>query len=186
MKKRNLMLLSAIAAASILMTGCGFTADDPADSQAVTITPEPVEATATPAPTSTPTPTVTPAANLTTTPAAGTATDGTAASTDGTTANGTTSADGTASTDTTSATDSTSDGSDSSAASSTSTSSGDATSYVGSTLNDFMSVYGTPIDYEPAYDADGNEVGGVYSFNDFSITTDFMSGSETVEAVDYY
>ena len=45
MKKRNLMLLSAIAAASILMTGCGFTADDPADSQAVTITPEP---TATP------------------------------------------------------------------------------------------------------------------------------------------
>ena len=39
MKKRNLMLLSAIAAASILMTGCGFTADDPADSQAVTITP---------------------------------------------------------------------------------------------------------------------------------------------------
>ena len=26
----------------------------------------------------------------------------------------------------------------------------------------------------------------VYSFNDFSITTDFMSGSETVEAVDYY
>ena len=49
MKKRNLMLLSAIAAASILMTGCGFTADDPADSQAVTITPEPAEATATPA-----------------------------------------------------------------------------------------------------------------------------------------
>ena len=31
MKKRNLMLLSAIAAASILMTGCGFTADDPAE-----------------------------------------------------------------------------------------------------------------------------------------------------------
>ena len=73
MKKRNLMLLSAIAAASILMTGCGFTADDPADSQAVTITPEPVAATATPAPTSTPTPTVTPAAALTTTPAPGTA-----------------------------------------------------------------------------------------------------------------
>ena len=49
-----------------------------------------------------------------------------------------------------------------------------------------MSVYGSPIEYEPAYDANGNEVGGVYSFNDFSITTDFMSGSETVEAVDYY
>ena len=87
MKKRNLMLLSAIAAASILMTGCGFTADDPADSQAVTITPEPVEATATPAPTSTPAPTVTPAANLTTTPAPAAA-DGTAASTDGTAASG--------------------------------------------------------------------------------------------------
>ncbi len=57
MKKRNLMLLSAIAAASILMTGCGFTADDPADSQAVTITPEPTD---TPAPTATPAPTVTP------------------------------------------------------------------------------------------------------------------------------
>lgn len=188
MKKRNLMLLSAIAAASILMTGCGFTADDPADSQAVTITPEPVEATATPAPTSTPAPTVTPAANLTTTPAAGATADGTAASTNGTTADGsaTTSSDGAASADTASATDNTSTGSDSSSASSTSASSGDATSYVGSTLNDFMSVYGTPIDYEPAYDADGNEVGGVYSFNDFSITTDFMSGSETVEAVDYY
>ena len=47
MKKRNLMLLSAIAAASILMTGCGFTADDPADSQAVTITPEPTDYTGT-------------------------------------------------------------------------------------------------------------------------------------------
>lgn len=187
MKKRNLMLLSAIAAASILMTGCGFTADDPADSQAVTITPEPVEATATPAPTSTPAPTVTPAANLTTTPAATNA-DGTAASADGTTTDGTAaSTDGSTSTDASSDA-STSTGSDdsSSSSSSASASSGDATSYVGSTLNDFMSVYGTPIEYEPAYDADGNEVGGVYSFNDFSITTDFMSGSETVEAVDYY
>ena len=53
-------------------------------------------------------------------------------------------------------------------------------------LNEFMNIYGTPVDYEPAYDANGNEVGGVYSFNDFSITTDFTSGSETVEAVDYY
>lgn len=184
MKKRNLMLLSAIAAASILMTGCGFTADDPADSQAVTITPEPIEATATPAPTSTPAPTVTPAANLTTTPAPA-ATDGTAASTDGTTA----STAGNTSGDNTSADASSSTGSDvSSDASSTSTSSssGDATSYVGSTLTEFMNVYGSPIEYEPAYDANGNEVGGVYSFNDFSITTDFMSGSETVEAVDYY
>ena len=179
MKKRNLMLLSALAAVSILMTGCGFTADDPADSQAVTITPEPVAATATPAPTSTPTPTVTPAAALTTTPAPGTATNGDTATADGTAAGTTTSTDGTASTDT-----STSTGSDSSSASSTS--SGDATAYVGSTLSDFMSVYGSPIEYEPAYDANGNEVGGVYSFNDFSITTDFMSGSETVEAVDYY
>lgn len=34
-----------------------------------------------------------------------------------------------------------------------------------------MNIYGTPVDYEPAYDANGNEVGGVYSFNDFSITT---------------
>ena len=143
MKKRNLMLLSAIAAASILMSGCGFTADDPADSQAVTITPEPTD---TPAPTATPAPTVTPAANLTPTPAP--------AGTD--------------------------------ASSTASASSGDASSYVGSTLNEFMNIYGTPVDYEPAYDANGNEVGGVYSFNDFSITTDFTSGSETVEAVDYY
>ena len=184
MKKRNLMLLSALAAVSILMTGCGFTADDPADSQAVTITPEPVEATATPAPTSTPAPTVTPAANLTTTPAPAAA-DGTAASTDGTTA----SADGNTSSDNTSADASSSTGSDvnsDTSSTSTSSSSGDATSYVGSTLTEFMNVYGSPIEYEPAYDANGNEVGGVYSFNDFSITTDFMSGSETVEAVDYY
>ena len=62
MKKRNLMLLSAIAAASILMTGCGFTADDPADSQAVTITPEPTD---TPAPTATPDATETPSATAT-------------------------------------------------------------------------------------------------------------------------
>ena len=183
------MLLSAIAAASILMTGCGFTADDPADSQAVTITPEPVEATATPAPTSTPAPTVTPAANLTTTPAPATA-DGTSASTDGTAADGTAaSTDGSTSGDSTSADASSSTGSDSSSdtsSASSSSSSGDATSYVGSTLTEFMNVYGSPIEYEPAYDADGNEVGGVYSFNDFSITTDFMSGSETVEAVDYY
>ena len=147
MKKRNLMLLSAIAAASILMTGCGFTADDPADSQAVTITPEP---TATPAPTATTT-------------------------------------DGTASTDSSTSSDAAStDTSSDSASSTASASSGDASSYVGSTLNEFMNIYGTPVDYEPAYDANGNEVGGVYSFNDFSITTDFTSGSETVEAVDYY
>ena len=44
----------------------------------------------------------------------------------------------------------------------------------------------TPIEYEPAYDANGNEVGGVYSYNDFSVTTDFTSGSEVVAAVDYY
>ncbi len=188
MKKRNLMLLSAIAAASILMTGCGFTADDPADSQAVTITPEPAEATSTPTPTSTPAPTVTPAANLTTTPApdgtAGTdASASTSTSADGTTA----AADGSTSADNTSADSSTgSDSSSDASSASTGASSGDASSYVGSTLNDFMSAYGTPIEYEPAYDANGNEVGGVYSFNDFSITTDFTSGSETVEAVDYY
>ena len=158
MKKRNLMLLSAIAAASILMTGCGFTADDPADSQAVTITPEP---TATPAPAGTDA--------SSTTPADGTTTDGTA-STDSSTSSDA------ASTDTSS----------DSASSTASASSGDASSYVGSTLNEFMNIYGTPVDYEPAYDANGNEVGGVYSFNDFSITTDFTSGSETVEAVDYY
>ena len=153
MKKRNLMLLSAIAAASILMTGCGFTADDPADSQAVTITP--------------PAPAGTDASS--TTPADGTTTDGTA-STDSSTSSDA------ASTDTSS----------DSASSTASASSGDASSYVGSTLNEFMNIYGTPVDYEPAYDANGNEVGGVYSFNDFSITTDFTSGSETVEAVDYY
>ena len=169
MKKRNLMLLSAIAAASILMTGCGFTADDPADSQAVTITPEPTEAT------------VTPAANLTTTPApAGTDASSTTPA-DGTTTDGTASTDSSTSSDAAS-TDTSSD----SASSTASASSGDASSYVGSTLNEFMNIYGTPVDYEPAYDANGNEVGGVYSFNDFSITTDFTSGSETVEAVDYY
>ena len=172
MKKRNLMLLSAIAAASILMTGCGFTADDPADNQAVTITPEP---TATPAPTATPT------ANLTTTPApAGTDASSTTPA-DGTTTDGTASTDSSTSSDAAS-TDTSSD----SASSTASASSGDASSYVGSTLNEFMNIYGTPVDYEPAYDANGNEVGGVYSFNDFSITTDFTSGSETVEAVDYY
>ncbi|MBU5480340.1 hypothetical protein KQI91_03785 [Blautia sp. MSJ-19] len=180
------MLLSAIAAASIIMTGCGFSPDDSGDSQAVTISPEPAEATSTPAPTTTPAPTVTPAASLTTTPAPATA-NGTSASTDGTTTDGTsTSADGSTSGDTTSASDASTGSDDSSSASGNSSSSGDASAYVGSTLNDFMSVYGTPIEYEPAYDADGNEVGGVYSFNDFSITTDFMSGSETVEAVDYY
>lgn len=178
MKKRNLMLLSAIAAASILMTGCGFTADDPADSQAVTITPEP---TATPAHTATPAPTVTPTANLTTTPApAGTDASSTTPA-DGTTTDGTASTDSSTSSDAAS-TDTSSD----SASSTASASSGDASSYVGSTLNEFMNIYGTPVDYEPAYDANGNEVGGVYSFNDFSITTDFTSGSETVEAVDYY
>lgn len=182
MKKRNLMLLSVIAAASILMTGCGFTADDSADSQAVPITPEPIEATATPAPTSTPAPTVTPAANLTTTPTPGAA-DGTTTDSAATT-DGTATADGTATGDAASTDASASTGTDNSAASSTS--SDDANSYVGSTLSTFMSVYGTPIEYEPAYDANGVEVGGVYSFNDFSITTDFTSGSETVEAVSYY
>ena len=33
MKKRNILLFSAIAAASITMAGCGFSAEDPADSQ---------------------------------------------------------------------------------------------------------------------------------------------------------
>ena len=101
-------------------------------------------------------------------------------------ADGTTT-DGTASTDSSTSSDAAStDTSSDSASSTASASSGDASSYVGSTLNEFMNIYGTPVDYEPAYDANGNEVGGVYSFNDFSITTDFTSGSETVEAVDYY
>lgn len=180
MKKRNLMLLTAIAAASVLMAGCGFAPDDSADSQAVTISPEPADPTATPAPTSTPTPTAAPTSTPTPTPTA----DGTSA--DGASADGIsgTAADGTSSTDSTAA------GSadvSSSSSSSASTSSGDAASYVGSTLNQFMNVYGTPIEYEPAYDANGNEIGGVYSFDSFSITTNFIDYSyETVEAVDYY
>lgn len=185
MKKRNILLFSAIAAASITMAGCGFSAEDPADSQAVTITPE-AEVTATPAPTvtpaptSTPAPTVTPAAGASGTDAAGTAaTDGT--TTDGTASDGSTSADGTSS-DASAGTDSGSD----TGASSTSTSSGDASSAVGNSFTSFMDTYGSPIEYEPAYDANGNEVGGVYSYNDFSVTTDFTSGSEVVAAVDYY
>ena len=122
-----------------------------------------------------------PTANLTTTPApAGTDASSTTPA-DGTTTDGTASTDSSTSSDAAS-TDTSSD----SASSTASASSGDASSYVGSTLNEFMNIYGTPVDYEPAYDANGNEVGGVYSFNDFSITTDFTSGSETVEAVDYY
>lgn len=180
MKRKNLMLLTAIAAASILMTGCGFAPDDSADSQAVTISPEPADPTATPAATATPTPTATPAVSPTPTPAADTtASDGTSAdSTSNATADGSTTTDSTGTYS--------SDASASSAASA-STSSGDATSYVGSTLNQFMNVYGTPIEYEPAYDANGNEIGGVYSFDSFSITTNFIDYSyETVEAVDYY
>ena len=173
MKKRNILLFSAIAAASITMAGCGFSAEDPADSQAVSITPE-AEVTATPAPT------VTPAAGASGTDAAGTAAaDGT--TTDGTASDGSTSADSTSS-DASAGTDSGSD----TGASSTSTSSGDASSSVGNSFTSFMDAYGTPIEYEPAYDANGNEVGGVYSYNDFSVTTDFTSGSEVVAAVDYY
>ena len=178
MKKRNILLFSAIAAASITMAGCGFSAEDPADSQAVSITPE-AEVT-TPAPTATPAPTVTPAAGASGTDAAGTAAaDGT--TTDGTASDGSTSADSTSS-DASAGTDSGSD----TGASSTSTSSGDASASVGNSFTSFMDAYGTPIEYEPAYDANGNEVGGVYSYNDFSVTTDFTSGSEVVAAVDYY
>ena len=172
MKKRNILLFSAIAAASITMAGCGFSAEDPADSQAVSITPE-AEVTATPAPT------VTPAASADGAAAGTTAANGT--TTDGTTSDGSASADGTSS-DASAGTDSGSD----TGASSTSTSSGDASSSVGNSFTSFMDAYGTPIEYEPAYDANGNEVGGVYSYNDFSVTTDFTSGSEVVTAVDYY
>ena len=101
--------------------------------------------------------------------------------TDGTTSDGSASADGTSS-DASAGTDSGSD----TGASSTSTSSGDASASVGNSFTSFMDAYGTPIEYEPAYDANGNEVGGVYSYNDFSVTTDFTSGSEVVAAVDYY
>ena len=173
MKKRNILLFSAIAAASITMAGCGFSAEDPADSQAVTITPE-AEVTATPAPT------VTPAASADGAAAGTTAADGT--TTDGTASDGTTSADGTSTTDASTGTDT---GSDASAAC-TGAASGDASSAVGNSFTSFMDAYGTPIEYEPAYDANGNEVGGVYSYNDFSVTTDFTSGSEVVTAVDYY
>ena len=173
MKKRNILLFSAIAAASITMAGCGFSAEDPADSQAVTITPE-AEVTATPAPT------VTPAASANGAAAGTTAADGT--TTDGTASDGTTSADGTSTTDASTGTDTGSDAS----ASGTGASSGDASSAVGNSFTSFMDTYGSPIEYEPAYDANGNEVGGVYSYNDFSVTTDFTSGSEVVAAVDYY
>ena len=169
MKKRNILLFSAIAAASITMAGCGFSAEDPADSQAVSITPE-AEVTATPAPT------VTPAAGASGTDAAGTA------AADGTTTDGTASADGTSTTDTSTGTDTSSDAS----AAGTGAASGDASSAVGNSFTSFMDTYGSPIEYEPAYDANGNEVGGVYSYNDFSVTTDFTSGSEVVAAVDYY
>ena len=101
--------------------------------------------------------------------------------TDGTASDGSTSADSTSS-DASAGTDSGSD----TGASSTSTSSGDASASVGNSFTSFMDAYGTPIEYEPAYDANGNEVGGVYSYNDFSVTTDFTSGSEVVAAVDYY
>ena len=186
MKKRNILLFSAIAAASITMAGCGFSAEDPADSQAVSITPE-AEVTATPAPTATlaptatPAPTVTPAAGASGTDAAGTAAaDGT--TTDGTASDGSTSADGTSTTDASTGTDTSSDAS----AAGTGAASGDASSAVGNSFTSFMDTYGSPIEYEPAYDANGNEVGGVYSYNDFSVTTDFTSGSEVVAAVDYY
>ena len=169
MKKRNILLFSAIAAASITMAGCGFSAEDPADSQAVSITPE-AEVTATPAPT------VTPAAGASGTDAAGTA------AADGTTTDGTASADGTSTTDASTGTDTSSDAS----AVGTGAASGDASSAVGNSFTSFMDTYGSPIEYEPAYDANGNEVGGVYSYNDFSVTTDFTSGSEVVAAVDYY
>ena len=168
MKKRNILLFSAIAAASITMAGCGFSAEDPADSQAVSITPE-AEVTATPAPT------VTPAAS------ADSAAAGTTAA-DGTTTDGTASADGTSTTDASTGTDTSSDAS----AVGTGAASGDASSAVGNSFTSFMDTYGSPIEYEPAYDANGNEVGGVYSYNDFSVTTDFTSGSEVVAAVDYY
>ena len=184
MKKRNILLFSAIAAASITMAGCGFSAEDPADSQAVSITPE-AEVTATPAPTATSAPTATPAPTVTPAASADGAAAGTTSAngttTDGTTSDGSASADGTSS-DASAGTDSGSD----TGASSTSTSSGDASSSVGNSFTSFMDAYGTPIEYEPAYDANGNEVGGVYSYNDFSVTTDFTSGSEVVTAVDYY
>ena len=185
MKKRNILLFSAIAAASITMAGCGFSAEDPADSQAVTITTE-SEVTATPdptattAPTATSAPTVTPAASADGAAAGTTAADGT--TTDGTASDGTTSADGTSTTDASTGTDTGSDAS----ASGAGASSGDASSAVGNSFTSFMDTYGSPIEYEPAYDANGNEVGGVYSYNNFSVTTDFTSGSEVVTAVDYY
>lgn len=177
MKKRNLILLSAIAAASVLMSGCGFFPDDSGDSQVVTTTPEAAEATATPIPTITEAPSPTPTPEVSPTPAA---TDpNAAAATDGATADGTTDPNAAASTDGTASADGSSD--------TAAASSGDASSGVGSTLSAFMGTYGTPIDYEPAYDANGNEVGGVYSFNDFSITTNFIDySSETVVSVDYY
>ena len=125
MKKRNILLFSAIAAASITMAGCGFSAEA---------------------------------------------------------SDGSTSADSTSTTDTSTGTDTSSDAS----AAGTGAASGDASSAVGNSFTSFMDTYGSPIEYEPAYDANGNEVGGVYSYNDFSVTTDFTSGSEVVTAVDYY
>lgn len=65
--------------------------------------------------------------------------------------------------------------------------SGDASSYVGYSLDEFIGVYGMPSDYSPAYDADGNEVGGYYTYDSFSVTTNFSDYSyEAVESVNYY
>lgn len=65
--------------------------------------------------------------------------------------------------------------------------SGEASAYVGYTLDEFIGIYGMPSDYAPAYDADGNEVGGYYTYDSFSVTTNFSDYSyETVESVNYY
>lgn len=65
--------------------------------------------------------------------------------------------------------------------------SGEAAAYIGYSLDQFIGVYGMPTEYNPAYDADGNEVGGYYTYDSFSVTTNFSDYSyETVTSVDYY
>ena len=83
------------------------------------------------------------------------------------------------------AADTTDNGAESSSADAST--SGEAAAYIGYSLDQFIGVYGMPTEYNPAYDADGNEVGGYYTYDSFSVTTNFSDYSyETVTSVDYY
>lgn len=65
--------------------------------------------------------------------------------------------------------------------------SGNASSYIGSSLNQLIEVYGLPAEYEPAYDENGYEVGGIYSYDSFSVITNFSDYDyEAVVSVNYY